>query len=218
MYEETLKLIDEYPLAMLAIACLIESRFKDAAILYGDFDKGQAEISVQWANNILDRPIDLPTLVNYDQLWGQLKTLMDKEEGLRAFYRLTHGHKALNVFIGNNFSRQDIFSLYKTEMKDYKTATQFGIIRMLIEILNMGYSLKDLSEICCFSQDGPQFDHGDFINALCSTWVFIPQEYISPMDIYETASGQAHTVDSQLFASYLEMNGFQGRKIDVHIP
>lgn len=203
---------------ILGLGALIESRFEGAAILYGDFDKKQAEISIKWVNSILNTPIELPILVDYERLYGKLKSLKNNQSFLKEFYRLAYGHKELRDFVRNSFSKLEIFQYYKEEMKEYNSVSQFGVIRMMVDILNMGYSLEDLSEICCFSEGGPKFNKDDFIKSLCSTWVFVPRKHIDAMDIYKKDEGQADNVNGQMGNMYLEMKGFQGRNIEVYIP
>lgn len=203
---------------ILSIGALIESRFEGAAILYGDFDKRQAEISINWVNNIVSTPIELPILVDYKRLYNKLKSLRMGKNLLKEFYRLAYGHKELNDFVGDNFSKPEIYQYYKEEMKEYNSVSQFGVINMMIDILNMGYSLEDLSDICCLSEDGPKFNKDEFIKSLCSTWVFVPRKHIDAMDIYKKDQGQADNVNRQMENMYLEMKGFQGRNIEVYIP
>lgn len=203
---------------ILGIGALIESRFEGAAILYGDFDRKQAEISIDWVNNILDTTIELPILVDYKRLYDKLKFLKKGQNILNEFYNLAYGNRELNYFVRDNFPKLEIDKYYKESMKEYESVSQFGVINMLVDLLNMGYSLEDLSEICCLSEDGPKFDKDDFIKSVCSTWVFVPREHIEAMDIFKKDDGQARNVNGQMGNMYLEMKGFQGRNIEVHIP
>ena len=202
---------------ILAIACLIESRFSGSAILYGDFDKSQAELAVEWANSILKTPINLPIRVDYKKLYNKLKLLKKNENFLKEFIFLAEGKKELSLFIKDNFPERDVFNYYKGEFKEYQSIRKLGAIGMIIDFLNLGYSIENLCDICCLEKDGPQFPEDEFIDSLSSTWIFIPAENRACMDIYKVPDGQAESVISQFGKMYLEMQGLQGMNIDRYI-
>jgi hypothetical protein len=52
-----------YHSLILAVACLFESRFPYSVVVSGNIDYIQAEKAVDWANNVLDEPIELPVVV-----------------------------------------------------------------------------------------------------------------------------------------------------------
>ncbi len=203
---------------MLAIAALIESRFPGAVILYGDFDRAQAVLAIEWANSILKNPITLPILVDYQALYNRLKIVRQSDNFLEEFLKLANSQTEVNSFIKDNFNPSHVFNYYKNKMKTYSSINKLGPIRLMIDFLNMGYPIEELCNICCLDSDGPMFPENEFIESLCSTWVFIPDEAKSFMSIYEGTKGRAGSVLSQFGGMYLDMAGFQGRHIRRYIP
>lgn len=203
---------------ILAICCLIEHRLSGSAILYGNFDDTQAQKAIDWANSILDTPIDLPIVVNYRELYNRLKQIKNGKVYLKDFYYLAQNGKGMYEFIKENFNEREIFDFFKDRMKDYHLATVVGNINIMIDFLNMGYSVEDLCDLCCLQEDGPKFQEEDFVSALCSTWIFVPEENRKAMDVFVTPEGKSDTVYSLFGKAFLTMSRLMGMNIEKYIP
>jgi hypothetical protein len=203
---------------ILAICCLIEYRLNGSAILYGNFDVAQAQKAIDWANSILDTPIGLPVKVNYGELYNRLKQIENGIVNLKDFYHLAQGRKEMYESIKKNFKEREIFDFFKDRMKDCRLATAVGNINAMIDFLNMGYSVENLCDLCCFQENGPRFQEEDFVRALCSTWIFIPEENKKAMDIFVVPEGKSDTVYSLFGKAFLTMSGLLGMHIEKYIP
>lgn len=95
----------DYHTYMLAIATLIETRFPKCACVYGDISKEQAQKAVDWANSILEKPIDLPIRVNPTKLLERLEVIDIDEKRLKALYDLSIGvSEEVDVLVGKNLT------------------------------------------------------------------------------------------------------------------
>lgn len=203
---------EKYHLYVLAIACLIESRFPKYVMVYGDITKEQAEIAIEWANSILKKPIQLPIRTDYEELASRLKGL-GKENVLGSFMSLKIGENGeeLNKFIVENFDKEEINRYYMSELKGHYTSPdQLGTKKILIDYLNMEYSLEELSDLYCYNEDGPRFDGIDFIKAIADTWLFIPLRDRECMKGVAKSPGNPAKVYHQFGIMILNM-GFLGR-------
>lgn len=211
---------EKYHLYILAIACLIESRFKWRAVVYGDITKEQAEIAIEWANGILKKPIHLPVRTDYKKLVLRVKGLVGKEAVLDRFMCLKIGEneEELNKFIGENFPKEEVNKYYITELKEYYTSSgQLGAKKILINYLNMGYSLEELSNLYCHNEGGPKFDQVDFIKAIADTWLFIPLSEREGMNGLMKSPNNPTKVYHQFGLMFLNME-FLGRLNNKYIP
>jgi len=75
---------------ILAIACLIESRFPKYAAVHGDISKGQMQSAIDWANGILKKPIQITDRADNERLLKRIKDVINDEYYvLEAFMGLT---------------------------------------------------------------------------------------------------------------------------------
>lgn len=211
---------EKYHLYILAIACLIESRFKGMAVVHGDITKEQAEIAIIWANGILKKPIYLPVRTDYKELVLRVKGLVGKEAVLDRFMSLKIGEneEELNKFIGENFPKEEVNKYYIAELKEYYTSPgQLGAKKILINYLNWGYSLEELSDLYCHNEDGSRFSGIDFVKAIADTWLFIPVRDRECMNRLNKSPDNPSKVYHQFGSMFLNM-GFLGRLNNKYIP
>ncbi|MBV7276438.1 hypothetical protein I6U48_26515 [Clostridium sp. PL3] len=208
---------EEYHFYILSIAALIEDRLKGRAIVYGDFTKEQAEKAINFANNILKEPIKLPVRVDEGELLKRLEELSIKNLSNFLDLYITENKDGLCEFIRENFSEQEIMNYFKSGLKEYNSATQLGAERIMIRFLNMGYSLEELSNVCCLDEGGPKYNGEEFIKALGSTWVFVEKEYRENMSIFVKEAVKPQYVEYQFGTAFLDMCGLLGRYCNRYI-
>ena len=125
---------------LLAIACLIVSRFPEAAMVSGDISVGQCRRAVRWANQYLVKEIGLPVTGQMDRLLVRLgSSALPEKDLLNAFYQLTDEAKGTQMgdFLRKEFSREEIYDYYRQRFLPYQ-AGQRGFARVMKEYLEMG--------------------------------------------------------------------------------
>lgn len=209
----------DYHIYVLAIACLIESRFPKYACVYGNISKNQAEQAVKWGNSILEKPIYIPIRVDEENLSKRLKKIAKREELIDSYNQLIISEKKyqLDKWLLRNFSRKEIYSWFIKEFKDYSSIKQYGAQSLMIKFLNSNYPLEDLCEICCLIENGPNFNKEEFISAMAQILIFIPKEYREFMKVFEKPSHIVETVTYQFATIFFNMK-YSGRHSEIYIP
>ncbi|WP_162009203.1 hypothetical protein, partial [Bacillus paralicheniformis] len=134
----------------------------------------QAQNAVNWANSILEKPIDLPVRVNPSKLLERLEVIGIEEKQLEALYDLSIGaSEEVDGLVGKHFNMNTIRNYFSKELQDFKSPVQLGAELVIIRFLNAGLPLEILTDICCFDNNGPKFEPIEFTKAICSTWVMI---------------------------------------------
>lgn len=157
----------DYHQYILAIACLLENRLQPYALVLGDISKGQMEAAVEWANSILEQPIQISQRANQEILLTRIKKLVPNElEALKIFMEATLNEKdkQLGCFIKMNFAKNTIINYYIEEITQYKVGT-FGFSDRITEYLNLGNDLTDLCDICITKDSSPEII-SSFINKI----------------------------------------------------
>lgn len=207
-----------YHIPLLAIASLIESRFPNYACVYGDITKEQAQKAVNWANTILEEPIQIPVRVDPPRLLERLQEFNEDENKLEAIVDLTIGNKE-EVFdiVGKYFSTEVIKKYFIKELKTYESPNQLGAKIDIIRSINTGLPFEDIVEICCIDENGPKFLIEKFIKAVSSTWVMIEPEIRTKMSLLNKSPEIPDTVESQFGSIFLDRE-FLGRRTKCYIP
>lgn len=207
-----------YHTFLLSIAALIESRFPKFACVYGDISKEQAQKAVEWANSLLEKPIDLPIRVNYSKLLERLDVINIEEKRIEALYELSIGaNEEVDALLPQNFNVNAIQNYFAKHLRGFKRATQLGSELMIIRYLNTGLPLEILIDICCFDNNGPQFEPIEFSKAICSTWVFIEPEMRGFMEAAKRPVDEPDSVESQIGNMFSDL-GYMGRRTRRYIP
>lgn len=203
-----------YHIYLLAIACLIESRFPAHAMVTGDISIGQMKKAIDWANTILDKPIQLTERANNEKLLLRIKKLVhDDLVALDAFTRLTfHAfHFPFGELVRKHFTRETILGYYKKRFMQDDVGT-FGFRSTLSEFVDQGHSLEDACNVCVLDPDGLKYDPMDFAKVVLSLdWKeqkHDPNESM-PVMLNDPESDEPDTVSSQLGKVFLKMSGFQ---------
>lgn len=209
----------DYHMYILGISMLIESRFPEEACVFGNITKQQAQKAENWVNSILDKPVSLPVRIDYESLFQRLQKIEDETERLQAFYNLaiSDDKGELDTFVKKHLGEKVLIMYLTNELSSYNSPTQLGAKMILIRLLNIGVSIETLCNIFCINSDGPKYEPSEFVNALCSTWVFVPLEKRSCMDIFKRPSDLPHTVESDFGTMFLDIY-FTGRHTTRYIP
>lgn len=208
----------DYHTYMLAIAALIETRFPKCACVYGDISKKQAQEAVDWANSILEKPIDLPIRVNPIKLLERLGVIDLDEKRLEALYELAIGvNEEVDVLVGKRFKMNTVRKYFVKELLEFDSVAQLGAKLIIIRYLNAGLPLEVLTDICCFDSNGPKFDLFEFTKVICSTWVIVEPEIRENMKLVKRFTDNPETMQAQIENMFLDME-FMGRRTVRYIP
>lgn len=79
---------EPYHKYVLAIACLLESRFPKDIMVSGDITKEQAIDAVNWANEYLKKEITIPVRTDYKKLYDRLESVVDSYDLLESIVKL----------------------------------------------------------------------------------------------------------------------------------
>lgn len=165
---------------VLAIALLIESRFPKDAFVHGDISKGQVRVAIEWANSILERPIQMPDRTDDHKLLQRLKAeLKDECTLLWVFKELTfsENNQEFGEFLRSNFDEKSIKKHYLNSFKSV-TLNTVGFSEILLEFLSLGSELQMLCDICVLDEEGCKIPPETFIEYFMSFSFHIPEEEV----------------------------------------
>jgi len=205
---------EPYHIPLLAIACLIESRFPEQAIVTGDISIGQMETAVKWVNSILKHPITLTERADNEKLLFRIKKVVKDEYS--ALEMLLHSTmRELDVELGNLIRRQfrpeTIVAYFLYEFKRFKIGT-LGFSTELAHFIKLGFRLEDASELCVFDPAGCKYDAKEFAKEVLSMeWATEEGSLVEPisMEINAPNSTNPETVNSIFGKTFLQLAGFQ---------
>lgn len=205
---------EPYHIPLLAIACLIESRFPEQAIVKGDISIGQMEEAVKWANSFLKHPITLTERADIEKLLFRIqKVVKDEYSALEVLMHSTM--RELDVELGNlirrQFSPETILAYFLSEFKRYKIGT-IGFSNELAHFIDLGFRLEDASKLCVLDPAGCNYDAKEFAKEVISmNWATEKNSLVEPISMEINAPNSTHpeTVSSMFGKTFLRMAGFQ---------
>ena len=209
-----------YHMYILAIACLIESRFPQYAYVNGDVTKAQMKKSIEWVNSILKKPVNLTERANNEKLLKRLEKQLEGEYSkLQAFFDLTINQedKELGDFVRNHFTTAAVRKYYTAKMNSYEIG-QIGFGNYLENYLELGFDLEMLCDICILDDDGCKYDAAAFVERV---FKFINKNEKTKdggvnLDINDADSEAPETIDSLFGKTFLKMSGLSNSvKIDI---
>ena len=196
---------------LLAIACLIESRFPKQALVWGDISIAQMKKAIEWANTILQKPIQLTERTDNERLLHRMKDIVqDNNEALKALMSLTMHKEDVNLgeFIRRKFNSEVITAYFTEQFKKYSVNTM-GFRSSLSTYFNLGFSIEDACEICVLDTNGCRYDGKDFVETVMSMNWNSEESNEIPLTFNEPDSEHQETVYSQFGKTMLQMAGFQ---------
>ncbi|MDC3413865.1 hypothetical protein NC797_08755 [Aquibacillus sp. 3ASR75-11] len=204
-----------YHIYILAIACLVESRFPKHAVVRGDVSIGQMKKAIDWANTILKKPIQLTERTNNEKFLQRIIDIVqDDRTALRSFMSLTMHKKdfTLGNLVREKFS-QDVINAYYTDLFRQYDVNMMGFHNTLRGFFNLGFSIEKACEICVLNLNGCCFDAKDFAETVLSMrWSDEKGSYADgeiPLTYNETHSDVPETVYSQFGKTMLIAAGLQ---------
>ncbi|WP_040206380.1 hypothetical protein [Neobacillus jeddahensis] len=207
----------EYHLYILAIAMLIESRLPRQSLVSGNIDYDQCVKAKQWADQYLSTPIEIPVRVDVDKLISRsahFKNEMDQIQFIKEW--LIADQEEILKMIYIRITKNTFLEWFCNELKSYSSLNQLGALKLLIYYLNVAADLNDLLYMVCKSENGPQFSGSEIIRAVARSWVCLPREKFSFLDLFAKFSGHPEIVERQFGTVMLDMM-FAGREIKTYI-
>jgi len=205
---------EPFHIPMLAIACLIESRFPKHAIVSGDISIVQMKHAIDWANSILKQPISLTERTDNEKLLQRVKTgVKDDVAALEAFMSLQMQEHSfeLGTLIRSEFSPEEITAYYIAHFRDYQVGT-IGFSTQLSNYFSLGFHIADACKICVLIPNGCNYDAEKFAKAVLSLgWEKNTEnmnDLLSPR-INSPDSAQPETVNSMFGKMMIQMTGFR---------
>ncbi|KUP09891.1 hypothetical protein Q73_01295 [Bacillus coahuilensis m2-6] len=208
----------EYHLFILAIAMLIESRLPNKSLVSGNIDYNQCVKAKQWADQYLSSPIEIPVRVDVDKLLSRTTHLNNEMEQVQFINKwMIADQEEKFKIIYTCLSRTTFLDWLGNELKAYSSPNQLGALKLLIYFINTTADLNNLLDIICKPKYGPQFSDSEVIRAIARTWVCLPREKFSFLDLFAKVSGHPEIVEWQFGSVMLDMM-FAGREIKTYIP
>jgi len=208
---------------LLAIACLVVSRFPEAAMVSGDISVGQCRKAVRWANQYLEKPIELPVTGQMDRLLERLRnSQLPRKNLLEAFYQLTDEAKGnqMGEFLRKEFTWQELYGYYKQRFLPYRDSRR-GFARVMKEYLEMGFGFQELCELIVGDPEGIQAEPDEFLARVLESKLHIREKEI--YDFSKTARDRADQEEtdreSELPARiFCMLTGMENRNVDAFYP
>ncbi|MCC8397944.1 MAG: hypothetical protein LN569_01260 [Rickettsia endosymbiont of Labidopullus appendiculatus] len=208
----------DYHQYILAIACLFEDRLKPYALAEGDISKGQIQAAIEWANNILKKPIQMSERANNEILLARIQKFeSDELTALGMFMKATLNAQdyQLGCFIRANFSKESLIKHYVEKMSYRKVGT-FGFSNLLDEYLNLGNDLRDLCDMC-INKDNNVETIDTFIRQIFALGIHLKpdditrqeQEQLAKQSQLQSDNPHSRTPDTvgSLFAKFFSVMG-----------
>lgn len=163
---------------LLAIACLVVSRFPEAAMVSGDISAGQCRRALRWANRYLEKPIGLPVTSRRNKLLERLrKTSLSGVPLLEAFYQLTDEAKdgRMGDFLRKEFAAEELYEFYRQRFLPFRTG-QRGFVRVMKEYLEMGFGFQGLCRLAVSDPKGMQAEPEDFLRRVLESKLHVQEK------------------------------------------
>ena len=148
-----------YFIRLLAILCFMESKLKEKMYIYGDINKGNCENAIKFANDYLEKPIELPARCDYNKLYDIVKTLDISEE--KKLYLMEKAYLGdidikFKIFIEKKFDKKVIKKHWKNRFKDC-AIDDYDFETNLKAYLSYGFDFKDLFSYITFTNTKEEY-------------------------------------------------------------
>lgn len=214
-------------LGLLAIGCLLCHRFPDAAYVHGDISAAQCQRSVEWANQYLEEPIDVPVTADAKRLLPRLMASgLSERDILPAFHQLTLEpcFGEVGACLRENFPTRVIEDYYKERLLPHerREGKLYLNQRSVKEYLELGLDFRALCRMVMVDPDGNLLTPRDFLKVLLGMKLHVPldektiYDYVaSPKD---RGTAEVETVSSMLLRALFAIHGAGNRNVAAHIP
>ncbi len=205
-------------LYLRAIGCLVCHRFPDAAYIDGDISRGQCERAVEWINQYLDVPIDVPLSASPTRLASALqKTGLAENELMSRFFRMNISGEnsevgsALTSVFGNEIIRK----YYKDRLmeSDRKECS-------VREYLSFGFDFTMLCRLMMTDADGCKIPPQEFAQMLLGMKLHIKDKTTRDYTKTSRDTGEymVDNIDTLMSAIWAKLFGAGNRNVDAYIP
>lgn len=140
---------EPYHNLILAVACLLEDRLGYKAFVFGDITRGQCKKAVSIANEVLEKPIDIPARCELNWFFERISKLpLNSGEKLDLFteYYLGEHDAEFYEFVNKNFPKDVVWERWEKKFLSYLPGTR-GFSSTLKKYLTAGFGLIDLYRI-----------------------------------------------------------------------
>lgn len=213
MYKETTYIFDAktqgepYHKYILAIACLLETRFPNDIMVYGDITKEQCINAIEWANTILDTPIDIPARVDYFKLHNRLKNKYSSSELLDSItsLKIDENENEFLELINSEFSQKDMDDYILNKLSHYDAINKIGAQKIIKSAFKLGYSLKSLTNLI-FNNSNNNYNKEDFIKCIAKSDILLPDKYKKILEFIEPSKDSPSSINRIMFNTMLDMS------------
>lgn len=208
---------------LLAIACLIASRFPEAAMVSGDISAGQCRRALKWANQYLERPIGLPVTSQRKGLLKRLKnTSLSGVYLLEAFYQLTDEAKddRMGEFLRKEFTQEELYGFYRQRFLNFQI-DQRGFVRVMKEYLEMGFDFKGLCRLAVSDPEGVQAEPEEFLRRVLESKLHVREKetYDFAKMARQRGDNEETDTDKELSARIFSiLVGMDNRNVNAFYP
>ncbi|WP_437796329.1 hypothetical protein [Sorangium sp. So ce693] len=209
-----------YHFAVLAAAMLIEERFPQHAMVWGEIDRGQVEQARRLSAPLLGRELPLPVRVDAPRLIERLRARYAAGALFGAFKRVFLGEAGeryeavLRVFPGEDAAKEWQRAL--RAFAESRSQASSDAVRLVIAWLNAGRGLREACRLACLAPEGPRISPEEFIGILASTWVAVPPPAHGPLSALCKPLETPHPTASWCGALFLDAT-MTGRRLRIHI-
>ncbi len=208
---------EPYHMYLLAIACLIEDRLGERALVYGDITRGQCKKAVELANRYLEKPIEIPDRCDLARFKERVLRLdISARDQLRVFEEFYLGTKDAEF---GEYMR----TAYSTEALDEYWRYEFGesysngrVAEKTMNYLLWGFSLNKLCKLINFNDKEKLSHYDDFVKIIMDTKLHIKEKNcgdILKIDQEESTPYSIYTLFAQIM-----FRGAENKKVDRYIP
>ena len=209
---------EPYHNLVLAVACLLEDRLGYKAFVFGDITRGQCKKAVSIANQVLEKPIDVPARCDLNRFFERISKLpLNSGEKLDLFteYYLGEHNAEFYEFVNKNFPRDVVWEGWEKEFSSYLPGTR-GFSSTLKKYLTAGFGLKDLCRITKFEDKEGKPLYEAFIKAVMDTKMHIEDKDTKDLLDIDQEREAPYGVWA-LFAEF-SLGSAHNYKVDCYVP
>ncbi|MDA3941685.1 MAG: hypothetical protein PF693_20640 [Spirochaetia bacterium] len=200
----------DYHKYILAIACLIEGRFPESAVVTGDITIGQMREAIAWADKILEKPIPLTDRADREGLLGRLKKSLQSEYALLQSFmelNLTEHDECLGDLLRSNFSKGVVKKYVINYFSNFLPGT-IGFGNSIENYFNLGFDLGTLCEVCVTDKNGCCKDEDGFIEAVLNSGLNNNEQLrhdVPELAVNDPESKKPDTVDTMVNKTFFSL-------------
>lgn len=212
---------------LLAIGCLICHRLPDAAIIYGDITAAQCRVAVEWANQHLKEPIDVPVTADVTRLLPRLQASgLDEKDLLPAFFDLTlePERDSIGDFLRTHLPARVLEEYFKPLFlpRERDPERLYLERRQVKRYLELGWDIRALCRMILTEPDGNRLAPRELLRVFLEMKLHVPlaEKVLYDFTMRSKAKGSTapDTVESMLFSAFFMMHGGGNRNVAAYLP